>query len=69
MLSHFKISDTQGGFTAAVGSFFGDVVTSLGDFNGDGTVDIAAGIRQSNTVFLLWTTGHTSIPAVFIFLY
>ena len=40
-----KISDTLGGFTGVLddGDYFGVSVTALGDFDGDGVVDIAAG--------------------------
>lgn len=40
-----KISDTEGGFTAALddGDLFGAAVASLGDLDGDGLSDLAAG--------------------------
>jgi len=41
--SHQKISDTQGGFTGALGDsgFFGHSITNLGDLDGDGVIDMA----------------------------
>ena len=43
--SHQKISDTQGGFTGELGRFdyFGSSLSSLGDLDGDGVVDLAVG--------------------------
>ncbi|MBW2381981.1 MAG: FG-GAP repeat protein [Deltaproteobacteria bacterium] len=43
--SHQKISDTQGGFTGALDRFdyFGGSLSSLGDLDGDGVVDLAVG--------------------------
>ncbi len=45
VLSHQKISDTQGGFTGTLDSFpgFGSSVASLGDLDGDGVGDLAVG--------------------------
>ena len=45
VLSHQKISDTQGGFTGTLddGDRFGDSVALLGDHNGDGVGDLAVG--------------------------
>ncbi|MCH8315735.1 MAG: FG-GAP repeat protein, partial [Planctomycetes bacterium] len=45
VLSHQKISDTEGGFTGALddGDFFGSPVASLGDLDGDGVGDLAVG--------------------------
>ena len=42
---HRKISDTAGGFSGALDDFdlFGNDVTSLGDLDGDGVIDIAVG--------------------------
>ena len=43
--SHQKISDTQGGFTGMLddSDYFGRSIVSLGDLNGDGVGDLAAG--------------------------
>lgn len=43
--SHQKISDTQGGFTGSLsqGDQFGFHLTSIGDHDGDGVVDLAVG--------------------------
>ena len=45
VLSHQKISDTQGGFTGILDNedFFGYSVASLGDLDGDGVGDLAVG--------------------------
>ena len=45
VLSHQKISDTEGGFTGTLdnGDWFGTTVTSLGDLDGDGVGDLAVG--------------------------
>ncbi len=45
VLSHQKISDTQGGFTGTLddSDYFGRSVASLGDLDGDGVGDLAAG--------------------------
>ena len=45
VLSHQKISDTEGGFTGTLddGDVFGDSVASLGDLDGDGVGDLAVG--------------------------
>jgi len=42
---HQKISDTEGGFTGTLNDvdIFGVGVTSLGDLNGDGVIDLAVG--------------------------
>jgi len=43
--SHQKISSTQGGFTGVLDNadYFGSAVADLGDVDGDGVVDLAAG--------------------------
>ena len=48
VLSHQKISDTQGGFTGILDNndWFGMSLTSLGDLDGDGVVDLAVGAHQ-----------------------
>ncbi len=45
VLSHQKISDTEGGFTGILelNDFFGYSVASLGDLDGDGVGDLAVG--------------------------
>ncbi|MCH7720448.1 MAG: FG-GAP repeat protein, partial [Planctomycetes bacterium] len=45
VLSHQKISDTEGGFKGELegGDNFGGSVTSLGDLDGDGVGDLAVG--------------------------
>ncbi len=45
VLSHQKISDTQGGFTGILDDedHFGGEVASLGDLDGDGVGDLAVG--------------------------
>ncbi len=45
VLSHQKISDTQGGFTGELEDVnrFGNSVASLGDLDGDGVGDLAVG--------------------------
>ena len=45
VLSHQKISDTEGGFTGILDwyDFFGSSVASLGDLDGDGVGDLAVG--------------------------
>ncbi|MEZ4334087.1 MAG: DUF4215 domain-containing protein [Myxococcota bacterium] len=47
---HQKISDTQGAFSGILddGDFFGSSVTSLGDLDGDGVVDLAVGAVRDN---------------------
>ncbi len=50
VLSHQKISDTQGGFTGILDDldFFGSSVASLGDLDGDGVGDLAVGAVLDN---------------------
>lgn len=45
VLADQKISDTQGGFTGVLGNAdnFGTSIASMGDVNGDGTMDLAVG--------------------------
>ena len=48
--SHQKISDTQGGFTGTLDDLdqLGISQTSLGDLDGDGTVDLAVGANSDD---------------------
>jgi cysteine-rich repeat protein len=48
--SHQKISDTQGGFTGALDDedHFGVSMTSLGDLDGDGVIDMAVGATRDD---------------------
>ncbi len=50
VLSHQKISDTEGGFTGILDDvdFFGHSVASLGDLDGDGVGDLAVGADQDD---------------------
>jgi hypothetical protein len=61
--SHQKISDTEGGFTGALHdrNAFGWSLTSLGDFDGDGVIDLAVGAREDDD-------GGNARGAVFILL-
>jgi hypothetical protein len=45
VMSHRKISDTQGGFEGILDNYdvFGKSVANMGDVNGDGTLDLAVG--------------------------
>jgi gliding motility-associated-like protein len=56
-----KISDTQGNFNGNLnaGDYFGHSVCPIGDFNGDGTIDIAVGNRLDDD-------GGTNRGAVFL---
>jgi hypothetical protein len=47
--AHQKISDTGGNFTGVLDDedYFGSAVTSLGDLDGDGVVDLAVGAQQN----------------------
>ncbi len=56
-----KISETNGNFNGGLndGNHFGSSVTGLGDINGDGTIDLAAGADHDND-------GGTSRGAVWI---
>ena len=55
--SHSKISSTQGGFTGDLDDedFFGLGLAPLGDFDGDGSSDIAVGARLDDDGF--WNRG------------
>jgi cysteine-rich repeat protein len=48
--SHQKISHTQGGFTGGLGGndYFGSSLSSLGDLDGDGVVDLAVGATRDD---------------------
>ncbi len=50
VLSHQKISDTEGGFTGILdnGDVFGISAASLGDLDGDGVSDLAVGAGGDN---------------------
>ncbi len=50
VLSHQKISDTEGGFKGTLGQNdrFGNMVASLGDLNDDGVVDLAVGAYRDS---------------------
>lgn len=49
VLSHQKISDTQGNFTGILDNdYFGFSVASLGDLDGDGVTDLAVGARKDD---------------------
>ena len=50
VLSHQKISDTQGGFTGTLDNedFFGRSVASMGDLDGDGVGDLAVGASRDD---------------------
>ena len=50
VLSHQKISDTEGGFTGILdnGDLFGLSVASLGDLDGDGVGDLAVGANHDD---------------------
>ena len=50
VLSHQKISDTEGGFTGILddGDWFGTSATSLGDLDGDGVGDLAVGACEDD---------------------
>ena len=63
VLSHAKISGTEGGFTGDIGSDdeFGRAVSSLGDFDGDGVNDLAVGARNDDD-------GGTNRGAVYLLL-
>lgn len=63
VLNHQKISDTQGGFTAAFNNEdnFGVSVDNMGDFDGNGVTDIVVGARFDDD-------GGTNRGAVYILL-
>ena len=50
VLSHQKISDTEGGFTGTLDNtdWFGKSVASLGDLDGDGVGDLVVGARNDD---------------------
>jgi len=50
VLSHQKISDTQGGFTGVLHDnvTFGSDIANIGDLNGDGNNDLAVGARRDD---------------------
>jgi len=71
VLSHQKISDTQGGFTGILddNDLFGDSAASLGDLDGDGVGDLAVGARYDDdggtdrgAVWVLFLDGVPACP-------
>lgn len=50
VLSHQKISSTEGGFSGVLddGDFMGVHITTIGDFDGDEVVDIAVGAARDD---------------------
>jgi len=62
--SHQKISDSTGNFTDIIvaGDCFGNAITSLGDLDGDGIVDLAVGAHDNYTP----GTKYERIGAVYI---
>ncbi len=71
VLSHQKISDTEGGFTGILdnGDWFGSSVASLGDLDGDGMADLAVGARydgdggdRHGAVWVLFLDGVGACP-------
>ncbi len=50
VIAHQKISALEGGFTGALddGDEFGIAVTSLGDIDGDGVIDVAVGAQRDD---------------------
>ncbi len=71
VLSHQKISDTEGGFTGILddGDWFGWSVASLGDLDGDGVDDLAVGAindddggQDRGAVWVLFLDGVPTCP-------
>lgn len=74
VLSYQKISATQGGFmgTLSPGGHFGAAICTIGDFNGDQTVDIAVGANHdpdghrgagTGAVFLLFMNPNGTVQS------
>ncbi len=71
VLSHQKISDTEGGFSGTLDDedWFGVSLASLGDLDGDGVEDLAAGAHLDDdggfgrgAVWLLFLDGDSCDP-------
>lgn len=68
-----KISGTQGGFTGVLGDYdgFGRSVAAIGDLDGDGVDDLAAGaygdddgVPNSGAVWVLTLDGVPTVPVL-----
>ncbi|MCH7903755.1 MAG: FG-GAP repeat protein, partial [Armatimonadetes bacterium] len=72
VLSHQKISDTEGGFTGILddGDWFGKSVASLGDLDGDNVGDLVVGARSDDdggfdrgAVWVLFLNANATVRA------
>ncbi len=72
VLSHQKISGTEGGFTGVLDDFdnLGRAVTSVGDLDGDGVVDVAVGAHRDDdggmdrgAVWILFLNGDGTVKS------
>ncbi len=65
--SHQKISDTQGGFTGTLvnGNRFGIGLENIGDLDGDGNNDVAAGARfgDGGNVWILFLNSNGTVKS------